>query len=102
MKRIMVRYKVKAEKASENENYIKAVFEQLKDETPAGLRCASFKLEDGVSFVHLASIEAGDGGNPLGELSRFKEFVSDIKDRCVEPPVAVELTELGSYRIFGD
>lgn len=49
MKRTMIRYKVKAEQAAENENYIRNVFAALEREKPAGLRYASFKLADGVS-----------------------------------------------------
>ena len=101
MKRVMVRYKVKADRAGENETFIKAVFEQLRRESPAGLRYASFKQPDGVSFVHIASIETIDGSNPLGELAAFKAFIAEIKARCDEPPVAVELDEIGSYQFFG-
>ncbi len=101
MKRVMVRYKVKADSAAENENYITKVFEQLKSENPPGLQYASFKLDDGVSFVHIASIDSADGSNPLGELSAFKAFTGQIKDRCEEPPVASNLNEVGSYRFFG-
>src|SRR5688572_18426571 len=97
-KRIMVRYKVKSGRAAENERYIAAVFEQLGREQPAGLRYASFKLADGVSFVHLVSLEGAEGANPLGQLSAFKAFTAEIKERCEEPPVAVELSEVGSYR----
>ena len=101
MKRIMVRYKVKSERAKENEAFIAKVFEQLNRENPSGLRYASFKLNDGVSFVHIVSLEAADGRNPLGELAAFKAFTAQIGDRCEEPPVPVELTEVGSYRFFG-
>lgn len=101
MKRMMVRYKVKADRAAENEGYIAKVFEQLGREKPAGLRYASFKQSDGVSFVHIVSLEAADGSNPLGQMSAFKAFTAQIKDRCEEAPVAVELDEVGSYRFFG-
>ena len=74
MQRLMVQYKVKPERAADNESYIARVFEQLEREKPAGLRYASFKLEDGVSFVHLVSIEAADGRNRLSEQSAFKTF----------------------------
>ena len=102
MKRVMVRYKVKADRAAENESYITRVFEQLRHDTPPGLRYASFKFDDGVSFVHIVSHEATDGSNPLSELSAFKAFTAEIRDRCEEPPVAAELKEVGSYRFFGD
>jgi hypothetical protein len=101
MKRVMVRYRVKADRASENVDYISRVFDQLASEQPDGLRYASFRLDDGVSFVHLASIEAADGANPLRDLPAFKAFTERIQDRCDEPPVAVELHELGAYRFFG-
>ena len=101
MKYVIVKYKVKADRATENENYITKVFEQLKSENPPGLQYASFKLDDGVSFVHIASIDSADGSNPLGELSAFKAFTGQIKDRCEEPPVASNLNEVGSYRFYG-
>ncbi len=100
MRRVMVRYKVKADRAAENESYIKQVFEQLDRERPAGIRYATCKLDDGVSFVHIASIQSTDGGNPLTELAAFKAFSAGIKDRCEEPPVTVKLNEVGSYEFF--
>lgn len=102
MKRMMVRYKVKADRAAENESYITKVFEQLKREQPSGLGYASFKLDDGVSFIHIVSIEGADGSNPLRELSAFKEFVARIKDRCEDAPASVDLKEVGSYGFFNE
>lgn len=102
MKRVMVRYKVKPDRAAENERLIKRVFEQLEHERPSGLRYASFKLGDGVSFVHIVSLEAGDGSNPLGELPAFKAFTAAIEERCDEPPIAATLNEVGSYKMFGE
>jgi hypothetical protein len=100
MKRVMVQYKVKADRAAENEAYVRKVFEELEQTTPDGIRYATFKQADGVSFVHIASIETEDGDNPLGESPAFKAFQAEIKDRCEEPPVAVDLQEIGSYRFM--
>jgi len=102
MKRVMVRYKVKADRSAENEGYIRKVFEQLKREHPSDVRYASFKLHDGVSFVHIVSIEVADGSNPLRELSACNEFTARIRDRCEEPPVSMDLNEVGSYRFLGE
>jgi hypothetical protein len=96
----MVNYKVKPDRAAENERYIQAVFAQLERERPAGIRYASFKQDDALRFVHVAEIEADDGENPLVALAAFKDFVAQIKDRCEEPPVTTTLTEIGSYRFF--
>jgi hypothetical protein len=92
----MVRYKVKADRVAENERYVSQVFEQLARDRPQGLRYASFKLEDGVSFVHIVSLEK-DGVDPLRALPAFKEFTTGIIERCEEPPVATRLTQVGSY-----
>ena len=102
MKRVLVRYKVKADRAAENENYIKSVFEELSQSQPDGIRYASFKLDDGVSFVHIASIETETGDNPLSQIEAFKTFQENIKDRCEEPPVAMDLQDIGAYRLFVD
>lgn len=102
MKQMMVRYKVKADRVAENEQFIARVFEQLKQEQPPGLQYASFKLEDGLSFMHLVSLDAADGSNPLRELTAFSAFAADVRDRCEEPPVTVELQEVGSYHVFGE
>ncbi len=100
MKTTIVRYKVKADRADENRDYIRRVFQALDAHRPAGLRYVSFNLEDGVSFVHIAVIEDEAAGNPLSEISAFKTFVAEIKDRCEEPPVATTADIVGSYRLF--
>jgi hypothetical protein len=96
----MVRYKVKPELAQENERLVRAVYAELEHSAPAGLRYATFKLEDGVSFVHLASIETDDGHNPLREVDAFKRFQANAGERQDEPAVTTELSEIGSYRLF--
>ena len=100
METTVVRYKDKADRADENRQYIKKVFAQLDENKPDGLRYVSFNLDDGLSFVHIAVVETADGKNPLPETSAFQDFVSDIKDRCDEPPVATKADIVGSYRLF--
>jgi hypothetical protein len=101
MRTIMVRYKTKPEMAEANENLVKKVFHDLQRDAPAGVRYATFKLADGVSFVHIASIDTADGRNPIVESAAFQAFQADIKDRLLEPPVTSELTAVGSYNLFG-
>lgn len=100
MKRVIVRYKVKEDRAEQNIEHIQAVFRALEKSKPEGLRYASFQLEDGVSFIHIASIETKDGTNPLGSFNEFKAFTQDIASRCEEPPVASEVETIGSYRVL--
>ena len=102
MKRVVVRYKVKPERVRENEDLVRAVYEELGAKRPAGLRYATFRAEDGVTFFHIASVETADDTNPLTGLASFKAFQEKIKERCDEPPAAVSLSEIGSYRFFRD
>jgi hypothetical protein len=59
----VVRYRTKEERAEENAELVQAVFAELAANDPGGLRYATFRLGDGVTFVHVATID-GDV-NPL-------------------------------------
>jgi hypothetical protein len=100
MSKVMVRYKVKPERAQENQRLIRAVYEELEQTKPAGLRYGTFKLDDGVSFIHIASNESEDGQSPLPNVKAFREFQKDIAERCAERPVVQELCEIGSFRFW--
>jgi hypothetical protein len=91
----MVRYKLKADRVEEHEALVRALFEELAAKAPAGLRYGAFKQPDGVSFVHVAVVEAAK--NPLDEIAAFRAFTANIKDRCEEPPMTTELTAVGAF-----
>ncbi len=99
MRRVMVSYRVKVERAAENEALVRTVYDELHAAAPDGLRYATFKLDDGVSFVHLAETE--DGQNPLPDLQAFKDFQAAIGERCEEPLRVSELHAIGAFRLFG-
>ena len=96
MTRVMVRYKVKPERAEENAALVRAVYDELHSSAPTDLTYATFVLEDGVSFVHLATHDGDD--NPLTQVAAFRRFQEHVRDRCVEPPVVARMREVGSYR----
>jgi hypothetical protein len=102
MKQVIVRYKVKPERASENEELVRAVYAELHQTNPARLHYATFELDDGVSFVHLASHDSEDGSSPLSEVQAFKRFQENIDERCEESPVVTGIREIGSYRFLGE
>jgi hypothetical protein len=100
MGKVVVRYKVKPERVEENERLIGRVYEELAESAPEGFRYATFRLDDGVSFVHIASIDTSDGSNPLRAIAAFAEFGRDIAERCDEPPVVHDSQLVGSYGFF--
>ncbi len=91
---VVVRYETRPEAAEKNERLIRAVFEELAATGPDGLRYASFRLADGVTFVHVAITE---GADPLRESAAFKEFSGGVGSRVVSGPVVSEATLVGSY-----
>ena len=98
MSKVVVTYRTTPEKADENAELVERVFEELNEKNPDGIRYATFRLADGVSFVHVAETE-GDA-NPLAETTAFAEFQREIADRCVEGPNPQPATLVGSYRVF--
>jgi hypothetical protein len=100
VKNFVVRYKVKPDRVDENQRLIEEVFSELKTTAPEGLRYASFRLADGVSFIHVASIESTDGSNPLTGSEAFGRFTANIAERCDEPPAPQEATLVGSYGLY--
>jgi hypothetical protein len=99
MRRVMVRYRVKPDRAAENEELVRAVYDELHRTEPPGLSYATFALADGVSFVHVSSSEGEQ--SPLPRLESFRRFQEHIADRCDEPPAVTELREIGTFHMFG-
>jgi hypothetical protein len=95
MRRVIVRYRVKPDRADENEELVRAVYEELHDTKPEGLRYATLRLDDRVSFVHLSESESDT--SPLTEVPAFKAFQKEIADRTDEQPVVTEVEVVGSY-----
>jgi hypothetical protein len=99
MKWTLVRYRAKPDQADENQRLSTAVFDELRDKGPAGLRYAVFRLPDD-TFVHLAALE--EGGTPLSSLETFRTFTKDIRERCAEPPQPLEPHLVGNYSMLSD
>ena len=95
-RRVMVRYRVRPDAADENARLVRAVYDELASTRPPDFHYATFRLDDGVSFLHLA-LEDAPGASPLPQVTAFQEFQRGIRERCEEPPVVTELTEVGSY-----
>lgn len=94
-KAFVVRYEMRPDTAEENQRLVENVFAELADKTPAGIRYASFRLADGVSFVHVGMVD--DGAPGLGELAAFQQFQQEFGERAAGKPVASEATLVGSY-----
>jgi hypothetical protein len=75
MRRVIVRYRVKPDRVAENEELVRAVYAELAGVQPEGLRYATVKLDDGVTFVHVAVHERDNpcrGSRPSGRSRRAR------------------------------
>jgi hypothetical protein len=98
MKATVVRYLAKPERADENQQLIEAVFAELDEREPEGFTYKVFRLEDGVSFIHVAIEHDIEHPESLQDVPAFGAFLADIGDRCEVPPVAMGATIVGGYR----
>lgn len=95
-----VRYKCKSEYAAQNEVLVRDLMAELTQTRTEGVRYAVFKLEDGVSFIHLVVTETEAMLEPLGRLDAYRALQHRKMDRFDERPVVTELHELGAYGLF--
>ncbi|MFC0627220.1 hypothetical protein [Kribbella deserti] len=98
-KTFVVRYETKdADAANANQRLVEAVFAELNADDPGGLRYATFRLADGVTFVHVAVHETEK--NVLEDSAAFRDFQKTIAERVAGPPSFSEATLVGSYRFL--
>jgi hypothetical protein len=98
-KTVIVRYRTRPETAEANSRLVQAVFDSLAELKPSDFGYTTYRLADGVSFVHVAQLRGT--GNPLAALPAFAEFQLDLAQRCVEQPAPSEATIVGSYASTG-
>lgn len=93
---VVVRYETAAESADENARLVADVYAALAVLRPAGFRYVTYRLADGVTFVHVANVDDA-ATNPLVTLPEFAEFQRELGSRVVAPPVASNGSVVGSY-----
>ena len=80
----IVRYATAPEHADTNELLVRDVFAELASTRPDGLRYAPLRLDDRVSFVHIAVLDSDD--NPLNSSVAFTAFQGRQPRRGDRPP----------------
>jgi hypothetical protein len=59
------------------------------------LRYATYRLADGVTFLHVATVTADE--NPLASTAAFARFQEGLDERCAVPPSPSPATLIGYY-----
>lgn len=94
----VIRYTTKPNAADDNQRAVEKVFAELAEKTPDGVRYATFRLADGVTFVHIVQI--AEGSDALSSLAAFKEFNDGFQDRAESGPQRQGATIVGSYNFL--
>ena len=97
MIKMLVTYKVKPDRVEENEDLVKAVYAELRQHNEPDIHYATFKLDDGQTFAHIASFASPEKQAELTESKSFQAFRENLPDRCEEPPNPQKLNEIDAY-----
>jgi hypothetical protein len=95
----IVQYETAPDRAQENRQLVEDVFAELSATAPDGLRYAAFQLADGVTFVHVVTVEGES--DPLASIEAFGRFQKGIGERVTGPPRFEEAELVGEYRFTG-
>src|SRR5260221_487126 len=102
MRRVMVRYKVKSDRAADNERYIKAVFAQLDRDKPDGIRYATVRVAGRLQRTrcrhreHAASDSALSWSDAPPEIKR----APDLCGPAQAPELAVQGRDCFCWRLL--
>src|SRR5262249_28501794 len=88
---LMVHSKVKAENVADLEEAVQAMFAAIERAQPAGMRYASCRLSDGVTYVALLELDDGVE-NPLPALPEFRALQENLPNWIAAPPVPDQVT----------
>ena len=86
------------ERVNENERLVAAVFQALRQTRTPGLRYATIRKADGVSFSHLVAHGEADGRNALTHLPRRENAAPFQKAKALQDDLKKFAKSLPDYR----
>jgi quinol monooxygenase YgiN len=100
MRHTLVTYTVKPGREEENAALVRAVFHELGQTRPDGLRYAVFHLPDSRQFIHLYTDEGSTTG--VQGLDSFQAFIAGAKEIHEQPAKFSKPELIGDYRTFDE
>jgi hypothetical protein len=91
----LIRYRVKPERAEENQRLVEGVFRELHAKSPTQVRYLVLRLGDG-TFCHLVD----DSTKTVASLDAFAAFQRGGAERRLDEPQQFEATVVGNYRML--
>ena len=94
----MIRYTVSPEQVEQSVVLLRAVYADLEQARPHGLRYDTFQLDGSGSFLALIESEGDPVAAPHHRLASFQRYRAALSEICTEKPTVTYLDEVGSYR----
>ena len=98
MRHTLVTYTVKPGREEENAALVRAVFAELEQTQPTGLRYAVLHLPESRQFIHLYTDEGSATG--VQGLASFQAFIAGAKEIHEQPATFTKPDLIGDYRTF--
>jgi hypothetical protein len=99
MSLLTVRSRIRADAVPAVEAALREMFAAIEREQPDGVRYASCRMADGVTFLVLLQVDEGTE-NPLPQIPEFRRFQEALRGWAEGPPEAGPAEVVGSYRLF--
>jgi hypothetical protein len=97
MKALTVQYRVRPEFVDANIGNIRKVMEALRADPVEGMQYASFRLDDGETFVHINMAQDTETMGKLNDIAAFKDFQAALKaSNPLTPPKVTKLNLIGA------
>jgi hypothetical protein len=94
----VIRYRTKPKSAEDNVRLIQELFSELAEKEVPGIRYEAYRIDDGISFVHVATFDSEN--NPLDSSPAFAAFQSTLGLRLEEGPFPAVATLIGSHGVY--
>jgi hypothetical protein len=96
----LVTYTVKPGREGENTALVRAMFEELAQTQPDGLRYTVFYVPESRQFIHLYTDEGSTTG--VQGLASFPAFVAGAKEIHEQPATVTKPELVGDYRTLAE
>ena len=93
----LARYRIKSDKQDEIVTLLEEFVKTIKEHEPNTLRYVAYRLEDGVSFVHIMYFKDEEAEQHHQESSYWKKFTELLHPNCEEEPQFVSIAPVPAH-----
>jgi quinol monooxygenase YgiN len=93
----LARYRVKEEKKDQVSSIVEEFVKKVRDQESNTLRYTAYRLEDGVSFVHIMYFKDEEAEEHHRGTDYLKEFEKLLHPDCEEGPELVTITPVPAH-----